>query len=139
MQSLCNLPTVDCAIDGVTLVTTPYSPGNKEWLRGILGRRKPQWSPARQAWRIPRLHAYSVAVAAADRWGACELVTWARLEPTVKCDIRCLQASGDACICSCGGTHHGARALPTGFIVGETTVVMQGERQLVRRVIRRAV
>lgn len=137
MRSLPDLPSVNCANEGVTLVITPYRPGNKDWLRGILGRPKPKWNPLERAWSIPRVHALAVAVAASDRWGACELVTWARLDPTVKCDVRCLEARGDDCTCSCGGINHRAKALPGGFVVGDTTVLVLGDQQLIRRLIRR--
>jgi hypothetical protein len=58
---------------------------------------------------------------------------WQDYSVTEKCDMRCREARGDWCECSCTGLHHGEDHLgPLERIVGETTIVSTEYKRTMR-------
>ena len=118
----------------------PYQAGNRAWIKETLGSRIPvarvqggygcecTRAPGEMGhWEVARHHLWGLAEALVDRYGEVHVfMDFSRRE---RCDVRCVEAAGDECVCACGGANH--RGLATrmdGWIeVGETTLVSSGK------------
>ena len=86
----------------------------------------PEWDAEGHRWTVSRAAFGRVLAALLHEFPAVKVVTDGRTRN--RCDIRCREAIGDECICQCAGRYHGSRLIAAGErIVGETTIVGQGE------------
>jgi hypothetical protein len=102
---------------------TPYRPANRQWLKDTLGAR-PTWSGGR--WLVARRHLHLLAQAAADRFGECEV--WTDHLTTERCHVKCQQAKGAECVCSCLGRYHGGGTMLAGWVeFGDSGAIVASE------------
>lgn len=100
----------------------PYAPDNRKWLKRTLDSRIPvDWVDG--AWEVARHHLWTVVEALADRFGEVEAILDFRT--TERCDIRCVEAVGDECVCACAGMDHGGLSdvMKDWMEVGDTTLI----------------
>jgi hypothetical protein len=108
MRIILAIPT-----QGRIALRTPWSVDNRLWIRDLCGSQtRPEWVRTdempyfgeRGYWRIARSHQEVVITGCVQRFGT---VTVARqTSPLQKCDVRCVDATGSDCVCSCGGMNH---------------------------------
>ncbi|WP_156960975.1 hypothetical protein [Kocuria marina] len=103
---------------------------------------RPTWVKAAEGeegwkgyWTISRDHLIPVAEAVAIRDG--KVLIEMHYSQTEKCDLRCQNATGDDCTCSCEGKNHGQAEHASWKQVGETTLVRGGGRKVVTRELTR--
>lgn len=111
---------------------------NREWMKDVVGAARPTWVEGPRGWdgywTVARDHLEPLVRAVALRLGQVDV----RMEyrSTEQCDLRCQNAKGDDCTCSCHGVNHG-HARPAGWMqVGGTTLVAAETEQVLRRVTR---
>lgn len=95
-------------------VVMPYLYGNRDWLKGICGRIRPEWNGQRQCWEVARAHFIRLVPALAARHGHCEV--WIDHSKQTICTDTCRNATGWECDCSCLGRAHGGGLPLAGFI-----------------------
>lgn len=116
-------------------------PTNKSMFKTATGAAiRPTWVKAREGeagwrgyWTISREHLTPVAESIAIRDG--RVIIEMHYSQTEKCDMRCRKATGDDCICSCEGVHHGKGQHASWMEVGETTLVRGAGAKMVTRVL----
>jgi hypothetical protein len=104
----------------------PYAGrSNREWLREELGRRiRPEWNRAEGRWEVARRHLRALIEALVERFGAVDV--YLEFSASEQCDVRCRDAKGDDCTCSCLGLNHrGAAYWNAWRPVGETTLIAE--------------
>lgn len=98
----------------------PYRHGIRGLLREAGPGTRPAWEPP--SWTVSRTALAAVVDLLAREYGCVEVITDGGVAN--KCDVRCRDARGDDCICSCAGTQHGVGGPGAGeIVVGETTIV----------------
>lgn len=118
-------------------------PANKEMFKTAADAAiRPTWVYAPEGqpywngyWTIARAHLNEVAEAIAIRDG--EVVVEMHYSDLEQCDLRCQNATGDECTCSCEGKHHGEGAYGKWKEVGVTTLVRGSGEKVVTRVLTR--
>jgi hypothetical protein len=120
------LPWVYRPVEGRLQVKMPYDGGsNRGWLHTHLGARIRPEHQGKGVWAIARPHLQHLVDGLAVRFGHVDVVLDFRT--TERCDIRCRDARGDECTCSCLGENHGGAAYWRNWIeVGETTLIAGG-------------
>jgi hypothetical protein len=115
---------------GPVLVHLDYRrpPLNRDWLESgfrVDGYAGDGW------WIVQRARTDELLLAILDEFGAVEF--WVEsVTAQEKCDIRCVEAKGWDCRCSCGGLNH--RGTAHGWRqVGSTGIVKAGSRDWTRR------
>jgi hypothetical protein len=103
---------------------------------------RPQWVYAPDGepywhgyWTISRNHLNVVAEAIAIRDG--EVAVEMHYSEREQCDLRCQNATGDDCTCSCEGKHHGDGVYASWKEIGATTLVRSAGVKIVTRVLTR--
>ena len=114
-------------------VWMPYEGGsNRAWLMESLGERiQPEWNgKARpRRWEIARPHLQTLVDAMAERFEVIDVFLEFSLRE--RCDVRCQQARGDDCECSCLGVHHGGAAYQQHWTrVGPDTLIGAGRKEV---------
>lgn len=102
----------------------PYEGGsNRRWIHATLGARiQPIYDKPTGRWLIARPHFTTLVDHLLDRFGQVDATV--EFSMTRRCDVRCQEATGDDCDCSCLGEHHGGGLWGGGWIqVGETTLI----------------
>jgi hypothetical protein len=122
-------------VQGPVLVHLAYRkpPANREWLLSsgfrLDGYDGGGW------WRVQRARTDDLLRAIIDEFGAVELWVEAR-RTTARCDIRCVEAKGWDCECSCGGLNH--RGTTHGWVqAGTTGLVRTDGTEWTRRTLTR--
>ena len=107
----------------------PYRDGNRQWLHDVLGERtRPTWNKDLKQWEIARPHFRRLVEALADRFGAVDV--YLEYSTTERCDVRCEEARGDDCTCSCLGMNHKGAAYQRNWRqVGATTLISSDRQQ----------
>ncbi|MQT05166.1 hypothetical protein FF041_35115 [Streptomyces jumonjinensis] len=116
----------------------PFQGGsNKRWILEELGDRiRPEWNRAARHWEIARPHLRTLVESMAMKFG--EVNVYMEFSTRQRCDMRCSNAVGDDCVCSCMGENHGGAAYWQRWtLVGDTTLIGSSEvlerQYLVRR------
>ena len=79
---------------------------NRLWVRKACGpRTHPEWNAENKTWEIARIHYARISNALIIRYGA--IMRFEDYDGTEKCDLRCQNAEGEECVCSCLGQNHG--------------------------------
>ena len=102
----------------------PYEGGsNRAWLLASLGQRiRPEWNADQRQWEIARPHLQTLLEAMVGRFDVVNV--YLVFSSTERCDVRCREATGDDCECSCRGEHHGGgTAIRPWRLVGEYTLI----------------
>ncbi|MBD3004674.1 hypothetical protein [Streptomyces sp. 5-10] len=127
---------IERPISGQIAVFTPFvEGGSRKFLKELIGSRsRLDWDKERKRWLMSRQHMAKVIDGCLRRWSRVELRR--QYLETQRCDVRCQQAKGDDCECSCMGLMHGSRAVGGGWLsgfrrVGETTLVTRGAERWV--------
>ena len=96
-----------------------------EWVKGKPVSFLPTWNH----WEVSRVHLNQVIEGALKRY---QTVTVYRMVASqVRCDVRCVEAKGHDCVCSCGGRNH--KGTTAGFhVVGDTTLAGSGSSRWTR-------
>lgn len=131
------IPCVRRSLDETRLTLwMPYREGNREWLHESLGARiRPEWNKTAKRWELARSHLRAVVLALAERFGTVDV--YLEFSTQERCDVRCRDARGDDCTCSCLGDNHGGAAYWKDWQeVGETTLIAQNRQQRHFRVAR---
>lgn len=118
-------------------------PPNKEMFKTAADAAiRPTWVYAPEGepywhgyWTIARDHLNLVAEAIAIRDG--EVTVEMHYSEREQCDLRCQNATGDDCTCSCEGKHHGEGVYASWKEVGATTLVRSAGVKVVTRVLTR--
>jgi len=106
-MSRADIPEVRRPAEGRMQIATPWRPGgSRVVIKAACGaRNRPEWDGRRKCWLVPRRYLLPVIEALQAMYGQVRVVTCHR--DADRCDIRCLQARGTECVCSCGGRNHG--------------------------------
>ncbi|MER7167287.1 hypothetical protein ABT336_14605 [Micromonospora sp. NPDC000207] len=104
----------------------PFDRSNRSWLHQTLGdRTRPIWNGEMNRWEIARAHFSVLVRPLLDRFGQVDVTT--EHSTNQRCDLRCRDADGKDCTCSCFGEHHGGGLWGDGWTqVGQTTLVRSG-------------
>jgi hypothetical protein len=95
----------------------------RAWLESIAPMR-PRYFPGNHSWEIARKHFPAFKQACIDEFAAVRLFRKKnRTKSEAKCDITCLDARGDSCVCQCDGLYHGTGNSKEWYEVSGTTVV----------------
>lgn len=88
-------------------VRLPYSPDNRDWLRGD-GRNQPKWlsDADKKYWETPQAWFNRLVNQALQRYGQVYVVQLYKEQQ--KCAPACWNAQGHDCECSCMGANHGS-------------------------------
>lgn len=105
---------------GRVVIKMPYAPGNRAWLKDVLGDRiRPTWNKDLGRWEIARNHFGSVVEALADRLGRID--AYMDFTCIERCDSRCKAARSRECNCVCLGKNHGQGGVTHGWkLVSDT-------------------
>ncbi len=123
-----DIPEVRRPAEGRLRVYIPWRDGgNRKLIKSVCGARsRPEWDGQARRWLIARAHFMPLIEALKARFGQVRVIT-AHCD-TEKCDIRCQEARGDDCVCSCGGSFHGGADSYTRrwILVGTTSLRRYG-------------
>lgn len=116
---------------------------NRSMFRTATGRSiRPTWVDAQEGqpgwkgyWTISREHLTEVAEAIAIRDGRVTIEM--HYSTSEQCDLRCQNAEGDECTCSCEGKYHGNNHHASWIEVGDTTLVRGSGSKVVTRTLTR--
>lgn len=117
----------------------PYQEGsNRRWILAELGdRMRPEWNITAKRWEIARSHLRTLVEVMAMKFG--EIDVYLEFSTRQRCDVRCRDARGDDCVCSCMGENHGGAAYWRHWmLVGDTTLVGNAEVQVRHYRVRRS-
>jgi hypothetical protein len=114
-------------------VWMPYQgSSNRQWILQELGTRtRPIWNGSKTPgrWEIARPHLHLVVTSLVQRFGQVDV--YLEFSNRTRCDVRCQQAEGDDCECSCLGENHGGAAYWRNWtLVGQTTLLSERECQV---------
>lgn len=102
-----DLPEIRRPAQGRLEVWIPWrETGNRALIKSVCGSlTRPEWDCQAKRWLIARGHFVALIEALKAEFGQVRVITWhCNAE---RCDIRCLEAKGPDCQCSCGGRNHG--------------------------------
>lgn len=111
---------------------------SRSWIKEACGSgTRPEWVrgkpvtmlPTDSHWEIARSHLNRVIEGALKRYET--VIVYRMVASQVRCDLRCVEARGHDCVCSCGGRNH--RGTTEGFtLVSDTTLAGTGSSRWTR-------
>jgi hypothetical protein len=96
--------TVFRPVKGKVRVRIPYRLGNRAFLKGSGITRGIEWDGSRGLWLVPRSRLQDLLDHLTTVYDVDVYIDGSAQQ---KCDIRCAQATGIECECSCAGANHG--------------------------------
>lgn len=93
---------------GGIMARFPYVKDNRKWLKDTCRVKSPEYDNNSKHWTLSRNSLRAVIAGSIDRFGGVEL--YRDVSALSKCDIRCQQARGYDCDCSCYGENHGTES-----------------------------
>jgi hypothetical protein len=117
----------------------PYQDGsNRLWILAELGdRMRPDWNTAAKHGEIARTHLRTLVESMTMKFG--EIDVYLEFSTRQRCDVRCRDAHGDDCVCSCMGENHGGAAYWRHWtLVSDTTLVSNADIQVRQYRVRRS-
>lgn len=93
----------------------------RSWIRDACAPNSQPEPEGGPVWLVARAHMHPLTQALAVRHGFCDV--WIDFRSNKKCDIRCVEARGESCDCSCLGQNHAGGLFSDWILVGETTLV----------------
>lgn len=113
---------------GQVQLRTQWRKDNREWVKSLSARKiRLAWVKRPMTylgdhgyWSVSRDHLAELILGCVSRYETVDV--WRKASRNVRCDVRCVNARGPECVCSCGGANH--RGSTSGYrIVSDSTLV----------------